>query len=382
MDCGKEKKHDSSFTRKVVLVGNPNVGKSVIFGAFTGRYATVSNYPGTTVEVSRGVVTLKGEKTLLIDSPGTNTLVPTSEDEVVTRDILIGERIDSVLQVMDTKNIRRGLLVTLQLAEMALPVAIALNMYDEAGEKGIDVNVDKLKAILKTEVVPTIATQRWGLDKLKAAPAASKPIPELLSYPEPIDRVARSIEALLPEGIESKRAISLMLVAGDETMEGWAVKTLDSSTLKKITGMVTTLQKRYSEPVGFMINRLRLGRVDKIISEVVTQAPVKGGPVTEFIGRWSMHPVGGLFILLGVLLAMYEFVGVLGAGFFVDLIESHIFGEYLNPWITRVVEYIIPWTIVRELIVGEYGMVTMALTYAIAIVLPIVSFFFNSRIII
>ncbi|VAV83724.1 Ferrous iron transport protein B, partial [hydrothermal vent metagenome] len=102
----------------------------------------------------------------------------------------------------------------------------------------------------------------------------------------------------------------------------------------------------------------------------------KGGVISEFIGKWSMHPVGGLFILLGVLFVMYEFVGVLGAGYFVDLIEVHIFGEYLNPWVTRVVDFIVPWTIVQELIVGEYGMVTMALTYAIAIVLPIVSFFF------
>jgi ferrous iron transport protein B len=73
---------------------------------------------------------------------------------------------------------------------------------------------------------------------------------------------------------------------------------------------------------------------------------------------------------------MYEFVGVLGAGISVDFIETHLFGEYFNPWITRIVEFIIPWTIVQELIVGEYGMVTMALTYAIAIVLPIVGFFF------
>ncbi len=376
MRHGKKNKEGQSYSKKVVLVGNPNVGKSVIFGAFTGRYATVSNYPGTTVEVSRGVVTLKGEKTLLIDSPGTNTLVPTSEDEVVTRDILINEDISSVLQVIDTKNIRRGLLVTLQLAEMELPVGLSLNMYDEAGEKGFDIDVERLKEIVGTEVVPTIATQRWGLDKLKATPSLSKNLSEIVSYPPQIDKAARAIEELLPTVTRSRRAISLMLVSGDDTMEGWVEKNLDKTTTEKIYTIASELQRRYSEPVGFVINKLRLARVDKIISEVVTMTPVKGGVISEFIGKWSMHPIGGLVILLGVLFVMYEFVGVLGAGYFVDLIETHVFGEYLNPWITRVVEFLSPWTIVEELLVGEYGMVTMALTYAIAIVLPIVSFFF------
>ncbi|VAV83456.1 Ferrous iron transport protein B, partial [hydrothermal vent metagenome] len=316
MNCGKEKDQGGTYSKKVVLVGNPNVGKSVIFGAFTGRYATVSNYPGTTVEVSRGVVTLKGEKTLLIDSPGTNTLVPTSEDEVVTRDILINEKIDCALQVMDTKNIRRGLLVTLQLAEMDIPVGVSLNMYDEAGEKGFEIDVEKLKGILGTEVVPTIATQRWGLDKLKATPSLSCNIAELVTYPAPIDKAAREVEALLPATVSSGRAISLMLVAGDDTMEGWVKKNLDAAAVKEVSAIVSALQGRYSEPVGFVINKLRLARVDKIVDEVVTMTPVKGGVISEFIGKWSMHPVGGLFILLGVLFVMYEFVGVLGAGYF------------------------------------------------------------------
>jgi len=376
MRHGKKNKEDQSYSKKVVLVGNPNVGKSVIFGALTGRYATVSNYPGTTVEISRGVVALKGEKTLLIDSPGTNTLVPTSEDEVVTRDILINEDISSVLQVMDTKNIRRGLLVTLQLAEMDLPVGLSLNMYDEAGEKGFDIDVEKLKGIVGTEVVPTIATQRWGLDKLKATPSLSKNLSELVTYPPQIDKAARAIEELLPAATRSRRAISLMLIAGDDTMEGWVEKNLDKATIEKVYTIAANLQKRYSEPVGFVINKLRLSRVDKIIGEVVTMTPVKSGVVSEFIGKWSMHPIGGLFILAVVLFAMYQFVGVFGAGISVDFIETHIFGEYLNPWITRVVEFLSPWTIVEELIVGKYGMVTMAMTYAIAIVLPIVSFFF------
>ena len=138
----------------LVLVGNPNVGKSVIFGALTGRYATVSNYPGTTVEVSRGTARIGGRKQGIIDSPGVNSLVPMSEDEKVTRDILLNENIGSVLQVMDSKNLRRSLLITLQLVEMNLPVTLALNMYDEAGDLGISVYIETLSNTLRLSVVP------------------------------------------------------------------------------------------------------------------------------------------------------------------------------------------------------------------------------------
>ncbi|HWN80874.1 MAG TPA: FeoB small GTPase domain-containing protein, partial [Candidatus Udaeobacter sp.] len=144
------------------LVGNPNVGKSVIFGHLTGRYVTVSNYPGTTVEVARG----RAVRTILhdlaaapdgqdwlatdglevIDTPGVNTLIPVSEDEKVTRDILLAHPGSPVVQVADAKNLRRALLITLQLAELGQPVVLALNMMDEARARRVEVDVERLSA--------------------------------------------------------------------------------------------------------------------------------------------------------------------------------------------------------------------------------------------
>jgi ferrous iron transport protein B len=107
--------------KTLVLLGNPNVGKSVIFGRLTGKYATVSNYPGTTVEVSSGVSWLAGEAWRVVDTPGVNSLYPSSEDERVTRDFLLKDRPEVVLNVLDSKNLARGLMTSLELAEFGIP---------------------------------------------------------------------------------------------------------------------------------------------------------------------------------------------------------------------------------------------------------------------
>ncbi|MDA8174379.1 MAG: 50S ribosome-binding GTPase, partial [Nitrospiraceae bacterium] len=111
MGCHGECKEDGkgAALKKIALIGNPNVGKSVIFGLLTGKYVTVSNYPGTTVEVSSGNINLGGTRLLLVDTPGVNSLLPMSEDERVTRDILLSDRPSLVVQVGDSKNLKRTL---------------------------------------------------------------------------------------------------------------------------------------------------------------------------------------------------------------------------------------------------------------------------------
>ena len=115
----------------VVLVGNPNVGKSALFGALTGRYVEVSNFPGTTVEVSAGRV----DGLPLVDTPGIQSLTARSDDERVTRDILLAQPPRVVVQVADARNLRRGLLLTLQLAELGHPFVLDVNMTDEAAAR-------------------------------------------------------------------------------------------------------------------------------------------------------------------------------------------------------------------------------------------------------
>ena len=128
----------------IILVGNPNVGKSALFGALTGKYVTVSNYPGTTVEVSRGVARTGGGRLEVVDTPGAASFLPFSEDERVTRDILLETPGAAVIAVVDAKNLERGLGLAMQLSEMEIPFVLALNMSDEAREHGIRIDTEGL----------------------------------------------------------------------------------------------------------------------------------------------------------------------------------------------------------------------------------------------
>ncbi len=158
--------------RKLALVGNPNTGKSVMFNNLTGSYATVSNYPGTTVEVTRSRGEFEGIPVEVVDIPGMYSLFSITEEERVARSILLNERPDVVLQLVDAKNLERMLLMTFQLIEAGLPLVVVLNLMDEAEAAGITIDLEGLSERLRVPVVGTVATSGRGMDELRKEIAA------------------------------------------------------------------------------------------------------------------------------------------------------------------------------------------------------------------
>ncbi len=152
---------------QIALVGTPNVGKSVLFNVLTGTYVTVSNYPGTTVEVSRGETRLGDRIFKVVDTPGMYSLLPITEEEKVARNLLLIEPVDLVIHVMDAKNLGRMLPLTFQLIEADLPVLLAVNMMDEAGQLGIEINREHLEKELSIPVVTMAAAMNIGINALK-----------------------------------------------------------------------------------------------------------------------------------------------------------------------------------------------------------------------
>ncbi len=379
--------------KSIALVGNPNVGKSVLFGYLTGTYVTVSNYPGTTVEVARGKYHPNGSNGrrhhhhqhhdngmhTVIDTPGINNLIPSSEDERVTRDILLHDAPENILQVIDAKNLRRGLLITLQLAEMGVPFSVCLNMMDEAENRGIHVDTAKLSDLLGVDVIATVATRRTGLSKIRDLLTHPKKSGYHLEYSRKIERAIERITNLLPEKATmevSGRSIALMLLGGDRTLDDWLRQFVDNTALTEIQKIVSETEAIYPESLHNIITRIRLNEAENLLKKVLTAKTVTSETFSQKFGRWSMHPVWGVPVLIGVLYLMYQFVGIFGAGTLVDFLEQTVFGKHVSPWAVNFIHWAIPIPLLQDMLVGQYGLLTMALSYSVAIVLPIVGTFF------
>jgi len=359
--------------RSVILVGNPNLGKSAVFAALTGRRVDISNYSGTTVELACGRLSVNGHELALVDTPGVQSLLPRSDDERVARDVLLTESPWAVIQVADAKNLRRALLLTFQLAEHDAPFILALNMSDEAESLEIRVDAEQLGKILDAEVVKTVATKGVGLDDLQTKLVSPRPVRYRIRYDGVIETAVSRLIALFPQAWMGKRALALALLAADETALGQ--QQLDEATLARVRDIVAETAVRYQEPLGYVITRQRLKCADCLLAEVWQPPQERRVSTAEKMGQLMVHPVWGWPFLALVLLGLYYFIGILGAGTLVDWMESVFFGQWVNPLVTQVVN-LIPLALVRDFLVGEYGLVRMALSYGIAIVLPIVFTFF------
>jgi ferrous iron transport protein B len=364
-------------TTPLLLIGNPNVGKSVIFGALTRRYVTVSNYPGTTVEITRGTARAVAGTPEVIDTPGTNSLTPQSEDEAVTRDILLAEPDATVIQVGDTKNLRRVLYLTLQLAELQRPQLLVLNLQDEASDLGIRVDAAVLERHLGIPVLPATATRGAGLDAISRRLPDARVAGVETSFPAVLERAVLAVAAELPQGLgAARRGIAAMLLAGDRTLIPWAEKTMSAAAREQVDMLRRSLEHSLGHSVASAIGRARHRTVAELLRAVYHADRATRGSLRDRLGDLTMHPVWGVPVLALVLFCAYELVGVFGAGTLVALVEKGLFGKLINPAATAVVTRVVPWSWLRDLLVGPYGVVTMALTYAFAIVLPVVGTFF------
>lgn len=469
-----------SNTYKIALVGNPNVGKSVIFGLLTGKYVTVSNYPGTTVEVSRGVCKGLEGGVEIVDTPGVNSLIPLSEDERVTRDMLLEEYEKRIVQVADAKNLSRSLLITSQLAEMGLPVVLVLNMWDELLDRGMNVDVTALQKLLNVPIVKMIATHRVGISALYSSiPTAKSPVFRI-DYGGILEEGISKIEGILHSGlVVNKRALAVMFLSGDDSLEEFFLNKLTDGSLAQIRRIRDDIQTHFSNPLSYVINIKRANFVNGLVEKVSTRcvkegkshpflrgvffyflaplaaffigyklmvlllylvsvwlqgcgtitflAPLavggisslafslylyfkeyrRGSTIAETLGRVTMHPVAAFPILIIVLWIIYKLVGEFGAGTCVDFFESKVFGSALEPSGGFNISVYVPFlqkeytlahvnyqgfnyycgllaqkvmskeNIIFELLLNEQsGLIQIGFTYAIAIVFPIVGFFF------
>ncbi|MEE9152244.1 MAG: ferrous iron transport protein B [Thermoplasmata archaeon] len=365
---------------KILLMGYPNVGKSVIFNALTGAYVVVSNYPGTTVAVDRGKAEISGMKVEIIDTPGMYSLLPITEEERVAQEILLKEKPSLIINILDAKNLDRMLHLTLQLIETGLPIIAVLNMIDEAKEEGMQFDVEALEEALGIPVIMTAATKGEGIKELKkeitTALSLGLPSGHMVRCSHDIEEAVSQVENLLQgEYSARKRSIALLLLQGDFGIEA-LVKKEDPEVFNEVMKVVARVKETYAKPLDYVIANARQEQIDKIVGRTVRSEGERPLDLKERISRAMIRPSTGIPVLIFVILGLYFLVGVIGAGVLVDFIEGAIFENHINPAVNGFLEVYVPWDWARGLIGGEFGIVTLGFRYAVAIIFPIVGIFF------
>lgn len=328
--------------KKIVLAGNPNVGKSVFFNYLTGIYVDVSNFPGTTVDISTG----KLGKDVVMDTPGVYGVSSFNDEETVARDIILYS--DIVVNVVDAVHMERDLFLTQQIIDMGKPVVVALNMMDDVERNGIKIDVKKLSKELGVEVIPTTATKSKGLDKVKEAISRAKvgnTIPEISKLIEQvIDKVDTQSEALLA-------------LEEDENI-------IERHNIKECPA------KREH------IYKLRRIRVDEIMNKVVSHEN-DNKSFGNKLGKLMLRPLTGIPILIATLYVMYMVVGVFVAQTVVDFTEGTIMDGFYRDFIMSTLGKLLDVkSFIGYITIGEFGILTMVPIYILGLLLPLVVGFY------
>ncbi|MEZ4666473.1 MAG: ferrous iron transport protein B [Anaerolineae bacterium] len=385
-NCHSVPQLDTSGLPLLAIVGCPNVGKSVLFNMLTGTYVSVSNYPGTTVEVSRGKGSF-GDCTLgIIDTPGMYRLLPITEEELIARDILLRERPDIVVHVVDAKNLERMLPMTLQLIEAGLPVMLDVNLMDETERLGVKVDIAALERQLGISVVATALTTNRGVKQLRETIAHRLNRPTMancphtthtvVQYPPAIETALTEIEAALSGSYQvTKRTIALLVLQNDAAVTA-LVGEQEGQKAADVLQIVERTCASFSQPLPYIIARQQQQAAQRVLQPVLTLPERRVSGFSERLSRAMMNPMTGLPLLILSLFLLYEFVGVFGAQTLVGFLENTVFGEHINPWVNQTLTELIPWVPIRNLFGGEYGIITLGVRYAVAIILPIVGTFF------
>lgn len=307
----------SSKTLTIALVGNPNTGKSTLFNVLTGHRQRVGNYPGVTVEKKTGTVRgIGGYETVeVIDLPGAYSLSPTSEDEAIVLDVLLGKQAgtplpDVILVVLDATNLTRNLFLLSQLLELDRPVVVALNMMDLAAAQGISIDVPALAAELGVPVIPVVAPKGTGIDELKAAlgrSAALKSSGQCAAFPECVCAELDGLcHAVTPEATEKAAGKNDGAVVRLELLQslldpgGFHEQRLVARCGKRFAEELARRRDRIRESGESLVEveaRIRYAWIERVVRRVVSRT-VQQPSRTAAADRVLTHPVGGLFFLL------------------------------------------------------------------------------------
>ncbi len=340
----------------IAVAGNPNAGKSTLINAIAGSRMQVGNWPGVTVEKKTAFFEHAGQKIKLVDLPGTYSLSPYTQEEIITRDYLVHEKPDVIVNVVDATNLERNLYLTLQMMELEIPMVLALNIYDEAEAKGYRFDLKALSAMLGVAVVPTTATKGEGLKALLTAAlaAAENPaahVPKPVAYGDDIERAADAVVSALGSELpdvlhqHQPRWLALKLIEGDHAVLQQLSMPADSPIIMNATGH---LRKAHGEDMEALLADARYAQASGLAREVLKKPAVRKREITEKIDAVVLNRFFGIPIFLAAMWLMFkltfdvskpfaDWLGAMVAGPFKRAAEALISLVQAPAWIAALV---------------------------------------------
>ena len=362
---------DFFHKNKIAIVGHSNVGKSSLFNYLTKDYSIVANYPYTTVKIARGEITIKGKAFEIIDTPGIHSLEIQSEDEIVTRDVLIKEHPEYIIQCIDATNIKTSLLLTSELIELNIPLIICLNNMDGAMQKGILVDSNKLSDLTGVPVIETIATEGKGLSELTKSILKTGPAKNRFKHRDFIEKDLEKVSRYFPSENLPSSAVLLLILLEDRNIEEWVRKQYGESIYQDVKNLTRFMRTSNPIPLTRVVFKEEDEWAERIANAVTGRSKIISTRLLEKCGEMTRHPIYGWPILGAIIYLTYLLIGKLGAVVIVDYINAQLF----DPC-TEFIGSVIPWEFWRDFMVGEYGVFTMGLANALGTVLPILALFF------
>lgn len=338
---------------KIALAGNPNCGKTTMFNALTGANQYVGNWPGVTVEKKEG--RWKGQKDVVItDLPGIYSLSPYTLEEVVSRDYLMKDRPEAVLNLVDATNIERNLYLTTQVLELGIPVVIALNMADLMDKNGIKIDVKGLEKALGCTIVKTSALKGTGVQEaVKAAVAEAskkKTVQAKPCFSAKVEAAVSAVEEILPAGIlqEQRRWYAIKVLERDSKV--LEELKLPASAKSKADAVIADLEKEMDDDTESIITNERYEYITSLISKYVKK-PKEKMSTSDKIDRIVTNRVLGIPIFLVVMYVVYA-IAVTTLGTYVTDWTNDVFVVAIQDAVTGGLEAIGAAAFLTDLIVN------------------------------
>ena len=341
---------------KIALAGNPNCGKTTMFNALTGANQYVGNWPGVTVEKKEGKLKGKkgkGEDIIVTDLPGIYSLSPYTLEEVVSRDYVLKENPDVIIDLVDATNIERNLYLTTQLIETGVPVVIALNMADLLEKRGIKIDTKRLSMLLDCPIIETSALRGEGLDKLideavKVAKSSKVDLPKEI-FSKDMEAAIDEVKGVLPTSVtdDKKRWYAVKFLENDEKVKE-AMK-LSASGQSLVDTKRKELEKQHDDDMESIVTDERYKFIQKIVNTTVKKAKDKL-TVSDKIDRIVTNRILGIPIFVAVMWLVY-YVSVTTVGTFVTDWTNDVFVVAIQDFFTNILTSIGAGDLVMGLVV-------------------------------